>query len=1011
MQRLFAWTVLGVCLAGCVDDGDGGIGPLDEPPPAESVSQVDGETVFTTQVWVDEDGTRRYRVTGLEHGEPVATLEAVRAPGSDLLPFEGELYLGADGEPLAKHFELQVPLADEKLDGLNDGLAWMYRMTVAATRAAETGLVEQDMPGCDTGAVGGIDSCGGSGHCCDRHDKCYADNGCTSASWNDGIDDACDTCNSNAVSCKAGAIVPGFVIGYLFWSGFWPGAVVGALLSWLFPVFGQPSDCCRLDGICQNSSCNVGWYRWGNHACEMSSINIYCLEQEYYLPNGAGPFYYWQGCYKHDERHQVTYRLAADQVWCVPDDSTGVCSEHYDCPKCPDDLDPTCNPPFFSAGSLMDQVCNQGLPTGVPVDPDEPLPWVPTCAEAGGNTCDNDLADGSLCGPDYDLRQAYDCVHCCCVEGNGDCAPACGDGQCNGDEDCFSCPGDCGQCAECDDRCFGCDMHSGCGRYCGDCPDDVSYTAYITPGGAPIPVNLTAVGANVLVYFNGEEGHRVSLRTSNQTIYAATISIQTPSGAALGNAALSMATGGTFIDVVTLPESGAYRILLDPYGNTTGNLTLTLYDVPPDVTASTSATATGTTSTVSLTTAGQNAVLSFAGSAGQRVSLKTTQTIYAATTSIRKPDGTTVGGPMLSTQSGTGFMDVVTLPVTGTYTILIDGYTYYTGNVTVTLYDVAPDPSGTTSASAAGTASTVGLTIPGQNASLSFAGSAGQRVSVKTTQTIYAAYISIRKPDGSTLTGPILNTQSGTGYLEVVTLPVTGTYTILIDGYTYYTGNVTVTLYDVPPDATASVTPTASGAAVTVGLTGPGQNATVSFSGTSGQRVSLKTTQTLYAAYISIKKPDGTALNSAVLTTQSGTGFVDAVTLPVTGTYTILIDGYTYYTGNVTLTAYNVPPDPAVPIPGWSTPTTVSMGTPGQNATLTFPVNGASQPLTLVLSGVTLYLGYVSVIKPDGQTQIGATSFGTSGRTVSTTLNMAGTYTVKIDAYSYYTGNVTVTIQ
>jgi hypothetical protein len=51
------------------------------------------------------------------------------------------------------------------------------------------------------------------------------------------------------------------------------------------------------------------------------------------------------------------------------------------------------------------------------------------------------------------------------------------------------------------------------------------------------------------------------------------------------------------------------------------------------------------------------------------------------------------------------------------------------------------------------------------------------------------------------------------------------------------TGSMTLTLYNVPPDPTASIVP--GGPAVTLTTTTPGQNASATFAASAGQRISL----------------------------------------------------------------------------------------------------------------------------------------------------------------------------
>ena len=117
------------------------------------------------------------------------------------------------------------------------------------------------------------------------------------------------------------------------------------------------------------------------------------------------------------------------------------------------------------------------------------------------------------------------------------------------------------------------------------------------------------------------------------------------------------------------------------------------------------------------------------------------------------------------------------------------------------------------------------------------------------------------------------------GFVDTRALPATGRYKILVDPQATSTGSMTLTLYDVPPDVNATITP--GGPPVTV-ITGPvpGQNALVRFDGVAGRRISLLLsnvtigTSTCCSARVSILKPDGSTL---VFATPFGTtgGFVD----------------------------------------------------------------------------------------------------------------------------------------
>ena len=134
----------------------------------------------------------------------------------------------------------------------------------------------------------------------------------------------------------------------------------------------------------------------------------------------------------------------------------------------------------------------------------------------------------------------------------------------------------------------------------------------------------------------------------------------------------------------------------------------------------------GTSKTVTISTAGKIGLVLFDGTAGQRVSLKTA-TGMTATVKLLNVNASVVGTANAGVVEA--FIDVVTLPVTATYTILVDPVGSATGSLTVTLYDVPADDSGTITAG--GSAATVTTTIPGQNGRRTFTGSASQRVSLK----------------------------------------------------------------------------------------------------------------------------------------------------------------------------------------------------------------------------------------------------------------------------------------
>ena len=114
------------------------------------------------------------------------------------------------------------------------------------------------------------------------------------------------------------------------------------------------------------------------------------------------------------------------------------------------------------------------------------------------------------------------------------------------------------------------------------------------------------------------------------------------------------------VDMFTLPVTGTYTITVDPRDQNTGALTFLLDAVPEN----TGTTAIGTPTTVTIGTVGENAVRTFAATAGQRLTLSVSgNTIAGVDLVVRQPNGSPWRSLFLS--GATGFRDMFTLPVDG----------------------------------------------------------------------------------------------------------------------------------------------------------------------------------------------------------------------------------------------------------------------------------------------------------------------------------------------------------
>jgi YD repeat-containing protein len=522
---------------------------------------------------------------------------------------------------------------------------------------------------------------------------------------------------------------------------------------------------------------------------------------------------------------------------------------------------------------------------------------------------------------------------------------------------------------------------------------NVSTTGRLAIGGTSLTITIPSAGKIGMAVFDGTAGQQVSLGIG-PGIVQSQVTINRPAGSQLTST--GTAYQGADLHIAALPVTGTYTILVVPASSYTGSVALTLSQ---ELQAGTIL-AGGASVPVSITRAGQRARLVFSGTAGQRLSLGVAGVTVTATYTVSNPDGTTLISNSIGQNSS---LDLPPLPLTGTYGILIDPVYANTGSMTLTL-----------SAEVAGTITVDGASVPltisevGQRARLTFAGVAGQRLSLLMHDTTISGggTTTVFRPDGTTHGTVTYGTGAWT--LDLAALTVAGTYTILVDPNGVGTGSTTLWLSS---EVSGTITP--GGAAVPVSVTRPGQRARLTFNGTAGQRVSLNVTAiTVSQGVVSILNPDGSVLGvwpnqSTKTVTAGGTAFLDPNSLGTTGTYAVLVDPTTAATGNVTLTLYDVPPDStgSLTINGPSAPVTLTV--PGQLAQFAFP-GSSGQAVTVRGANSTLGCVNLFLIQPSGTYTV--ISPCTTSYTLAQTLSATGTYTIKVDPQGANTGAVDLSV-
>jgi hypothetical protein len=189
--------------------------------------------------------------------------------------------------------------------------------------------------------------------------------------------------------------------------------------------------------------------------------------------------------------------------------------------------------------------------------------------------------------------------------------------------------------------------------------------------------------------------------------------------------------------------------------------------------------------------------------------------------------------------------------------------------------------------------------IPGQNARFTFPVTPNQIISALVTDSTYpdlgwfttSAYLKLLKPDGSQ------QAQIGwhgydprENFMDAQKLTTSGNYILEVDPGWNYTGQATVTLYNVPPVIQGSITP--NGPPVTVATGVPGQNGGLTFVANQNDVITASVSSSTYSgtgAYLRVIDPDGSELTSVSWNSAVGVS-LPATALSISGTYTLLVD-------------------------------------------------------------------------------------------------------------------------
>ncbi len=189
---------------------------------------------------------------------------------------------------------------------------------------------------------------------------------------------------------------------------------------------------------------------------------------------------------------------------------------------------------------------------------------------------------------------------------------------------------------------------------------------------------------------------------------------------------------------------------------------------------------------------------------------------------------------------------------------------------------------------------------PGDTGKATFDGTAGQKVFINIPHSTLPDQCGglgiVDAANNSLGNGCITN---GRGFIDMIELPTTGVYTIIIDPVDKHVGQTALQIITVK-DVHTTISIDGSGAAAD--LSTPGATTTFSFAGTAGQRVYIDASDNTLpdqCGGFALIGPEGQAIGSGCITGTKSTIDSEGIILPTTGTYNIIIDPSAANTGLV----------------------------------------------------------------------------------------------------------------
>lgn len=527
--------------------------------------------------------------------------------------------------------------------------------------------------------------------------------------------------------------------------------------------------------------------------------------------------------------------------------------------------------------------------------------------------------------------------------------------------------------------------------------------------GAALSLTITGTGDGARLVFAGTAGENMGLGISGLALAPASagsvnFSVYRPDATLLATGTCDADGTRCAANLANLPTSGNYSVIVQPAGGATGSMQVWL---SRDATGTLVA---GAPLGLVLGRPGQNARLSFAGTAGSVVAVQirgiaTVPGNQGILAQLYRPDG--MGHAYLHVTGAGGTLVPIALPLTGTYTLALEPEPAAKAAATAAM-EVLLDPGQALGVDGPTIASSVG--VAGGSSRFTFAGTAGQDLGLGVSNLALSpvgdATVFVYKPDGSALTTVgCYQTNAGCGG-NLTNLPVAGAYSVVVQPVAGRTGSFGVTLTSDVTGDLAFDTP------VQLALSRPGQNGRLTFSANAGETVSLGFSQIATVpsgkfVYLTLIKPDGSSLVGTSSATVSARIYVAA--LPASGVYRVLVDPTAQFTANLSVTRHG-----GIPLAVDGAPVAATVANPGASVRFVFPAT-AGQNLGFALSDLTTIPAGAAqtllIYGPTGTALASTSCYAAGGCSVNLpNLAVTGSYSAIVQSATGATGNLAATL-